>query len=535
MKRIVATLLGILPLSPSTLLAFDLHEWGTFTTVSGSDGTLLTGLHVEEEKLPPFVYSHAGMEPGKLLHHNPIVFLPQANPAPRPSSNQIEVYLNQTDKKYYPSMPTSDPLMRTKGFPSRAQIANVTVKMETPVIYFYGGTGEKVNVKVGFNGGTISQWYPARTSGDTPNKVEIAEADRHDSLKKAMQEKENCTLVDREVRDFGKSYQGAIEWDLELLEADDAYTFKHNQNPSWIYPKVSNANMVKVGDEYEDYLFYRGIGAIFSVNDADEVQITNQSAESIPFALAFEKTKSGVRYKAISNLKKETTISESAWTTLGRDWRAKVYTAMRQGLIDQGLTAEESNGMVKTWWKSYFEKDGLRVFWVVPPAELEKILPLQVTPQPESSVRVIVGRADILRPAFEEQLIASVGKRSFTQYRSDRFGEAYINRLEALIKEPVFQLITEKELNGQMLNLKGVKGKSAVGTGVHFQKGKDIKHQQFGDLGKWKVLNEEELMIGDLHFKLNRNNGIMTAKIDLEKTPNSKWERYEIQLPRYLN
>ncbi len=35
---------------------------GAFTTVSGSDGRLLTVLHVEEEHLPRFVYSHLGLE-----------------------------------------------------------------------------------------------------------------------------------------------------------------------------------------------------------------------------------------------------------------------------------------------------------------------------------------------------------------------------------------------------------------------------------------------------------------------------------------
>src|SRR4051812_23076720 len=31
------------------------HEWGTFTSVMASDGTLLPGLHHEEEDLPSFV------------------------------------------------------------------------------------------------------------------------------------------------------------------------------------------------------------------------------------------------------------------------------------------------------------------------------------------------------------------------------------------------------------------------------------------------------------------------------------------------
>ena len=40
---------------------YTLHEWGTFTSISGSDGVLLPGLEREEEALPMFVKSHEGM------------------------------------------------------------------------------------------------------------------------------------------------------------------------------------------------------------------------------------------------------------------------------------------------------------------------------------------------------------------------------------------------------------------------------------------------------------------------------------------
>ena len=43
MKTITALLLLAAPVS-----AYTLHEWGTFTTVSGSDGVLLEGLERED-------------------------------------------------------------------------------------------------------------------------------------------------------------------------------------------------------------------------------------------------------------------------------------------------------------------------------------------------------------------------------------------------------------------------------------------------------------------------------------------------------
>ncbi len=115
--------------TPSTLLsiftagilgtsAYELHEWGTFTTVSGSDGVLLTGLEREEEALPAYVRHHPGF-----MNHNPV----------------------------FAGMP-----YKRMPIPAR----NVKVKMETPVIYFHSDEAFSAHVKVGFEGGTISQWYP---------------------------------------------------------------------------------------------------------------------------------------------------------------------------------------------------------------------------------------------------------------------------------------------------------------------------------------------------------------------------------------
>ena len=48
---------------PASAGDYRVHEWGTFTTVGGSDGGLLPGLEVEEEPLPGFVLSLAGFAP----------------------------------------------------------------------------------------------------------------------------------------------------------------------------------------------------------------------------------------------------------------------------------------------------------------------------------------------------------------------------------------------------------------------------------------------------------------------------------------
>ena len=59
--------------------------------------------------------------------------------------------------------------------------------------------------------------------------------------------------------------------------------------------------------------------------------------------------------------------------------------------------------MLKTWRDSWFE-EGLRVFYFTPPADTEQILPLTITPKPAKTVRVLVGRIEILTPEFEQQI-----------------------------------------------------------------------------------------------------------------------------------
>jgi hypothetical protein len=94
--------------------------------------------------------------------------------------------------------------------------------------------------------------------------------------------------------------------------------------------------------------------------------------------------------------------------------------------------------MIQTWWASYFESDGLRVFWILPTATTESILPLTVNPPPKKTVRVIVGRSEVLRPQQEAEWLAEsklIGNEAARwKYTKDqhRFGLAIAERVAAL-------------------------------------------------------------------------------------------------------
>jgi hypothetical protein len=94
--------------------------------------------------------------------------------------------------------------------------------------------------------------------------------------------------------------------------------------------------------------------------------------------------------------------------------------------------------MLATWWQSYFGKPGLRIFWILPAAEVDRILPLDVAPAPRTRVRVIVGRSEVLRPEFEAQLVTAftgtgeAAEAAKWMFQNDRFGLAYAARVAAL-------------------------------------------------------------------------------------------------------
>lgn len=394
----------MLLLSAATAAAHTLHEWGTFTTVAGSDGVLLAGLEREEAPLPRFTYSHFGLENGNL---------------PR---GLDELTRRHGERPAFTLM---------KGI--RRPVTGVTVKMETPVIYFYSDTAFDVSVKVGFAGGTISQWYPERAAGETL-PVPPAPA-----------------KIDDWTLDFSKPWQGSIEWQGRVLSPADsraAILFKPGESLHWMRPRVPEANAIRMPNgETEGFLFYRGIGAFdpgltTTIGGDDTLRLHNRAGGDIPFALVFERSAGTTRWLTLKDglgHDQATTIPSSGFTESSADFAEPVYREMIAGLVGCGLLQSEATAMVETWWDSYFTQDGLRVFWVVPAAKVDAILPLHVTPAPEKTVRVIVGRSEVLRPAREQEWLALAGSKDEARVaqwnalrQTDRFGAAYQRRVAAL-------------------------------------------------------------------------------------------------------
>jgi hypothetical protein len=102
-------------------------------------------------------------------------------------------------------------------------------------------------------------------------------------------------------------------------------------------------------------------------------------------AVTLQKENAG---KELAKIKR---FSSGDYTATGA---AQLRGELKRALIGQGLYADEAEAMLNTWKASYFQKPGLRVFYIVPRQWTDYFLPLEFS-VPARVTRVIIGRIDL--------------------------------------------------------------------------------------------------------------------------------------------
>jgi len=314
------------------------HEWGTFLGMSGSDGVALEGMYHEEHALPAFVHAR--------------------------SRDQLK-------------------------------LRSTLLKGETPVVYFYTRREQKVQVRVGFPRGLWTQWYPqAQVVG--PNF--------------------SGATTPPDLRD------GHILWCARVLPASSGTPNPAPPAPErgslWGYARDVDAAFVQTRDatkrpaatETERFLFYRGLGratlpvrltadggGTLSSHPADKHGVRHVfvvRVEGGRGAYAYAPgLKPGGRLSGLIPPTADTRPIEEFSRRLGDDLASR--------LVESGLYPKEARAMVNTWRSSYFETDGVRALFVMPPAWTEEVAPMSVSPVPDTLVRVMVGRLELMTPDRE--------------------------------------------------------------------------------------------------------------------------------------
>jgi hypothetical protein len=330
------------------------HEWGTFTSIAGADGEALQWLPFSTKSdLPTFV----------------------------------EHYANTNFK---------------------AGLGG-TVRMETPVIYFYSPQETTVSVHVSFAKGLITEWYPRATG---------------------IQPKESHSLVMLSPR-----ASGSISWDSVSIAPALQANFPTETTHSHYYAaRETGASPLSVrtlaGEQHEKFLFYRGVSAFTppvsgKVLNAERLQLQNRAAQPIPALILFERRGDRLGYRILSVFESSAMMETPSTSGTLDSLRADLEDL----LVAQGLYRDEARAMLETWRDSWFE-EGSRLFYVVPRSFLDSVLPLSIEPTPGQLVRAFVGRIELITPATKEAVEAALLSRDYAILdKYSRFLAAIVNAI----------------------------------------------------------------------------------------------------------
>src|SRR5207249_7898844 len=248
------------PLETNDQVDLKVHEWGTFTSIAGQNGEAISW---------------------------------------RPFGG-----------------PTDLPCFVDRFRTFKADIAG-TVRMETPVLYFYGSRESTANVKVLFPRGVITEWYPKTTVSRLNN---------------------------------------ALEWRAVRVSPDAQPDFPVEPGQSHYYAaRKTDAAPLRVGPQKEKFLFYRGVGSFpvpisAKVMDGGNILVKNFDGDAVSGVVLFENRGGKLRYQIAGTLRDEVKLHLEPLDSN----RMALESDLERILVREGLFSKEAQAMIETWRDSWF-------------------------------------------------------------------------------------------------------------------------------------------------------------------------------------
>lgn len=357
---------------------FIAHEWGTFTSLQGSDGAVVDGMHHEDEHLPPFVHRRSFLGP-----------------------------------KSFEIVPSG-----------------VTQKLETPVIYFYTKKAMKVRVEVDFPKGILSEWYPY--ASDFKPAVPYATqqdpkppADGFMAWDALLQpghpastfpevSADNIWAPSRQVPDATP-----VVVKMNSITQAERFIFYRGLG------RFQGSFRVLSSKE----------GVVTLRNDSDQPIPAS-------FLLWVHEGQGAIVKAGPIPAKQRITVQTPSRVFPMETYIKQATETLALALKADGLTHDEAWSMVNTWRKSYFKTPGLRALYVVPRAWTDALLPIRITPKPDELVRTLVGRVEIFTGAEEQALLAMLKRaadrnETLSMNAFGRFVEPKLRRILQMLTDPV--------------------------------------------------------------------------------------------------
>jgi hypothetical protein len=355
---VLALSLAAMPLlfhaqTPSSDPALTAHEWGTFTSIAGKDGQAAYWL-------------------------------------PLTGSTDLPAFVEHFQ--------TPDFKGGLRG----------TVRMETPVLYFYTNRATTVSVRVSISQGLITEWYP--------------HADRVEPV--GLQTQARMVAYYNDWNRRQKQPDSSISWDSITLEPSSSPTLPGGDRANHYYAARQTSSTplrikTQTGDQTEKFLFYRGV-ASFSVpmavklTQGEKVVAQNLTTQEIPAMLLFERRGDKLGFRVADASASQPTLHPPELNA-NMD---SLKQAVEDMLIAQGLYQDEAQAMFETWRDSWFE-EGSRLLYIVPRQFVDSVLPLSISPVPAQTVRVFVGRLELVTPATQravEQALVTHDQSTLNHY-----------------------------------------------------------------------------------------------------------------------
>ena len=274
-----------------------------------------------------------------------------------------------------------------------------SVRMETPVLYFHALHPTTVSVHVSFAKGLLTEWYPHATTPLTPRQLS------------------------EPILDL-RSSKGELSWNSVSVDPNDTQNFPEEKVASRYYAAretsaVSLSVNSRSGPQREKFLFYRGVSSfavpVSAVPMSDgRILVTNRTQTAIPQAILFERRGQRLGYRILGPVQ-NSSIAASPELTADLD---SLSRDLEKILTEQGLNADEARAMLQTWNDSWFE-EGSRLLYIVPRSFVDGVLRLTIKPAPALTVRVFVGRMEVVTPATEhavETAFASGDQATLAKY-----------------------------------------------------------------------------------------------------------------------
>ena len=310
--------LGLLPAATATSRHdpdnLTVHEWGTFTSIAGEDGQAVKWRpDVAPPDLPCFVERLAA---------------------------EIKFDLG------------------------------ATVRMETPVVYFYAPQDMTVNVGVRFREGLVTEWFPRAQVTPTRAAAAVLRAPRVES---------------------------SIVWKTVKVSPRATWQFPTEPGPSHYYAaRATDAAPIEVGGQREKFLFYRGVGRFAPpiaarVESDGRVRVSSPGGHALGQLVLFENRGGAIRFATRHSTASAITLDPPA----AAGGLASLRRTLESILVQEGLYPKEAAAMVETWRDSWFE-EGARLFYIAPKPAIDEVLPLDIAPAPTAVSRVFVGRMELM-------------------------------------------------------------------------------------------------------------------------------------------